>query len=301
MSDAKPVVGVVVVGTGRMAPGIAAAAAGTGARVRVVGRNTERAKQAAARARNTCVCAAALTAAAFKGADLVIETVIEDRRIKSALLSSIEAWIAAETIVVSNTSSLSIEDLARSLTHPKRFAGLHFLNPADLTPVVEVIAGPQTSRSTLKRLTSFAVRMGKTPLVVRKDTPGFIWNCLQFALLRECLRLLDEGVADISAIDAAVADGLAPRWLAAGPFGTADLGGLDTFRRAAQKLFPALAASGEVSPSLVRRAEDRADFYQWTDDTREAVERLRAAQIVAHRSTAERRRRLTPPPSEWQE
>jgi 3-hydroxybutyryl-CoA dehydrogenase len=300
MSNANGVARVVVVGTGQMAPGIAAAAAGTGAQVCVVGRNTERAQQAAARTRNTSVAPAALTAAAFKGADLVIEAVIEDRRIKLALLSSIETWIPAETIVVSNTSSLLIGDLAGSLNHPERFAGLHFLNPADLTSVVEVVAGPQTARSTLERLASFAVGMGKTPLVVCKDAPGFIWNRLQFALLRECLRLLDEGIADISAIDAAVADGLAPRWLAAGPFGTVDLGGLDTFRRAAQELFPALAASGEVSPSLVRRAENRADFYQWSDETREAVERLRAEQIVAHRSTAERRRRLTPPLSEWE-
>jgi 3-hydroxybutyryl-CoA dehydrogenase len=162
---------------------------------------------------------------AFDGASLAIEAVVEDAEVKTWLLPCIENWLPEGTILATYTSSLSIELLARSLARPTRFARFHFLNPAHLTAVLEVVPGPETDQPTIDDLAKFGRRMGKRLLVLHRDVPGLVWNRLQFALLRECLYLLDQGIADVSTIDAAVSEGLAPRWLAGGPLATADLGG----------------------------------------------------------------------------
>lgn len=292
-----PIESVIVLGTGRMAPGIASACAIAGAHVHIVGRNLERAQDAARRASSSLVQARPLEPAAFVDASLVVETIVEDAHVKRHVIAMIEPWLADDALIASNTSSIPIGALAQVLSQPERFAGLHFLNPADLTGVVEVVAGPRTGAAAVTALVCLAEQMGKKPLVVRRDAPGFIWNRLQFAVLRECLHLLDEGIADVEAIDTAVADGLAPRWLAAGPLATADLGGLETFRRAAAHLFPELASTEEVSPQLQARAAGGGGFYEWSGEARERIEQLRAELIVANRENAERRDDATPPPS----
>jgi 3-hydroxybutyryl-CoA dehydrogenase len=139
--------------------------------------------------------------------------------------------------------------------------------------------------------------MGKRPLVLRRDVPGFIWNRIQFAVLRECLHVLDEGVADPAAIDAAVSDGLAPRWLAAGPLATVDLGGIETFRRAAENLFPLLANDATVPTSLSGKAAADEAFYRWLPESTAAIEALRAEALDAGRRIADRRRAETPDPN----
>ena len=139
--------------------------------------------------------------------------------------------------------------------------------------------------------------MGKRPLVLRHDVPGFVWNRIQFAVLRECLHILGEQVADASAIDAAVSDGLAPRWLAAGPLATVDLGGIETFRRAAENLFPLLASNAAVPASLSGLAPADEAFYRWTPESTAAIEALRAEALDAGRRIADRRTAEAPDPS----
>jgi 3-hydroxybutyryl-CoA dehydrogenase len=141
-------------------------------------------------------------------------------------------------------------------------------------------------------LVEVAARMGKAPLVVRADAPGFIWNRIQFAVLRECLHMLEAGIADAADIDAAVSDGLAPRWTAAGPLATADLGGLATFALVAGLLQPHLSDAHDVSPELTERAASGRPFAEWTATGGAAVGDLRAAALSAGREIAERRRRL---------
>jgi len=291
---------IVVVGTGRMAPGIAAACALAGSDVTISGRNparVEAAAQAAARLAGRAVLGAPLDAGPFAAATVAIETVIEDRAVKQELLGTIESWLSEEAVLATNTSSLPIHELAEALRRPDRFAGLHFLNPAQLTAVVEVVPGPATSPATVGRLVELVRRMSKQPLVLRSDTPGFIWNRIQFAVLRECLHILDEGVADAPAIDAAVSDGLAPRWLAAGPLATVDLGGVDTFRRAAEYLLPRLASTGAVPESLSGKAAAGGSFYRWTPASTTAIETLRAEALDVGRRLAERRAAAAPDPS----
>jgi len=287
----------VVVGTGSMAPEIAAALAVAGRPVVIAGRSLAGAEAAARRATALGdvaepITALPLEAATFAEAALVVETVAEDLEVKRDVLARVEAWCPAEAALVSNTSSLRIADIATALARPERFAGLHFLKPAHLTAVVEVIPGPATDAAVVDDLGALAGRMGKAPLVVRADVPGFIWNRIQFAVLRECLHMVEAGVADAADIDAAVSDGLAPRWMAAGPLATADLGGLAVFATISAQLFPHLADDDAAPAELTARAADGRPFAPWTAEGGEGVAELRARALAMGREIADRRREL---------
>lgn len=286
----------VVIGTGAMGPEIAVALAAAGHRVTLAGRSGAGAREAAARAAAlggdaAAIGAAGIEAGAFAGAGLVVETIAEDLGAKRDLLRRVEPWLSGDAVVASNTSSLRIADLAEAMARPQRLAGLHFLKPAHLTRVVEVVAGPATDEATMAALRDVAARMGKAPLV-SADVPGFIWNRIQFAVLRECLHMLEAGVADAAAIDAAMSDGLAPRWMAAGPLATADLGGLRTFATVSRGLFPHLADTHDVPAVLEDAAASGTPLAPWTAGAGDEVARLRADALAAGREIAERRRAL---------
>jgi len=278
-----------------MAPGIAAALASSGEQTAVTGRSQERAEHAAALA-GSGVEARPLQAATFAAARLVVETVIEEPDVKAGLYAMVEPWLADGALLTTNTSGLSITRLARGLRRPESFAGLHFLYPADVTPIVEIIAGEATAETTIRSLRELADRMGKSPIVAHRDVPGFVWNRLQLALLREALWLVDQGVADIATVDAAVSDGLAPRWLAAGPFATVDLGGGETWSLVASEVFPHLASDPALTAILQGHSENGTTFYDWTADDLADLARLRAEGIQAARAVSQRRRRITPAP-----
>jgi 3-hydroxybutyryl-CoA dehydrogenase len=137
------------------------------------------------------------------------------------------------------------------------------LNPADETLVVEVAGGTLSSDEAIDAGCRFVESLGKHPIRVQRDVKGYIWNRLQFAMLRECLHLLESGVADAADIDLAVTAGLAPRWLAAGPLATADLGGLQTFASISDQLFPVLDARTEGSELLRARASEGGSLRRW--------------------------------------
>ena len=284
----------VVVGAGRTAPPIAAAlAVASGSRVRILARRSEAARSAAGEATALAgreVGWAALEPTALADADLVVESVAEDLEVKRSVLTLVGEAAPAEAIVATNTSSLSLALLSEWVPRPERFAGLHFLHPAQATAVVEVIAAPSTAEATLATLAQGVREIGKRPILVRQDVPGFVWNRLQFALLRECLQLLEDGVADAEAIDAAVADGLAPRWMASGPLATADLGGLQTFATVAGELNRSLAATPEVSSELSERASADGSFHHWTPERLREVEELRTEALALGAELAGRRR-----------
>jgi 3-hydroxybutyryl-CoA dehydrogenase len=285
----------VVVGTGRTAPGIAAALVQAGAQVTVAGRSLERAAQAAARAGGGVDARELGSGEEFRGTEIVVETVTEDPQVKSHVYALVEPWLDEGALLTTNTSGLSITALARGLLRPGAFAGFHFLHPADITPIVEIIAGEATAGETIDVLRDLAAEMGKTPIVARRDVRGFVWNRLQHALLREALWLLDNEVADVATIDAAVSDGLAPRWLAAGPLATVDLGGGETWSRAAAEIFPHLASDPALSDILAERTEAAAPFYEWDATAESEISGLRSHAIQASRDIAVARRRLTPP------
>ena len=188
---------------------------------------------------------------AVRGADLVVESVTEDLSVKRELFAQAEA-LAPTAVLVTNTSSLRIADLATELERPAAFAGLHWFNPPELVDLVEIIPGPETAAATSSALGAWSVALGKVPVLVRHDIPGFVANRLQYALLREAYALVEAGVASYEEIDAAVRFGLGARWAAVGPFESMDMAGLDVHHGVARRLFPTLADDDAPPPSLGR-------------------------------------------------
>jgi 3-hydroxybutyryl-CoA dehydrogenase len=172
--------------------------------------------------------------------DIVVESIIEDATAKGDLLRDVAIRWPNATIA-SNTSSLSISTLGRLADAEARVLGTHYWNPPLLMPLVEVVSGDHTDRFRLDQVMATLRSLGKRPVLVSRDVPGFVWNRLQFALLREAAWIVEQGVATREVVDEIVRDGLARRWRYTGPFETMALGGGETFRRVAENLFPMLS------------------------------------------------------------
>ncbi len=175
--------------------------------------------------------------------DFVIESIAEDLDAKNQLFRSLTRICRPDAILTTNTSWLSISRMAEAGSPPERFAGLHFLNPAHIIPLVEVIPGKATSDRTIDLVMNLARRIGKQPIVVRKEVPGYVTVRLQAAVVREAVHLVEEGVVTSEEIDTAMKDGLGMRWALLGPLEIADLGGLDVFNIVTRNLNPHLSAA----------------------------------------------------------
>ena len=160
--------------------------------------------------------------------ELVIEAVSEDVEVKLALWRRIDELAAPRTLFATNTSSIDIDELARALGDPSRLLGLHWFNPAVVVPCVEVVLGSHTGEDTAAAASALMAAVGKQPIRVR-TAPGFVANRLQFALFREALLCLEEGLASAEDIDRIVQTSFGPRLARFGPLLSADLGGLDTY------------------------------------------------------------------------
>jgi len=204
--------------------------------------------------------------------EIVVESVAEDLDTKAELLSSC-ARVWPEAILASNTSSIEIGRIGSAVGAPERTVGTHYWNPPLLMPLVEVISGPQTSPAVVRHVVDLLENVGKRPVQVDHDVPGFVWNRLQFALLREALWLVDSGVASPEAVDLVVRDGLARRWQLTGPFETAELGGVQTFAAIAALLFPALSSDRDAPSLATWEPRDAAALEQ--------LERRRDAALAA--------------------
>jgi 3-hydroxyacyl-CoA dehydrogenase/enoyl-CoA hydratase/3-hydroxybutyryl-CoA epimerase len=158
----------------------------------------------------------------FRDTDIVIEAVPEQMPIKKAVLHDLEAVVPETTIFASNTSALSISELAAATARPSRMIGMHFFNPAHIMRLVEVVPGIETSAETTEDVTGFARSLGKTPVVVQ-ECPGFLVNRLLFPYLNEATRCLQEGGATADEIDAAAVSFGMPM----GPLALMDMLGLD--------------------------------------------------------------------------
>jgi len=165
----------------------------------------------------------AASLADFADCDTVVEAVVEKLEVKRQIFGDLEAIVAEDTILATNTSSLPIASIARTCRLPGRVAGMHFFNPVPLMRLVEIIEGPATDPDVAARLSALGERMGRTPVAV-KDSPGFLVNLGGRAYYTEALRLLDEGVASPSQIDAILTDCCGFRM---GPFALMDLTGMD--------------------------------------------------------------------------
>jgi 3-hydroxybutyryl-CoA dehydrogenase len=186
----------------------------------------------------------------FQEAALVIETIVENMQEKKTFWQKISPIVTEECILTSNTSGLSITEMSSAVEKPGRFAGMHWVNPPHIVPLVEIISGEKTDEATADAIAAIAKSVGKVPVRVQKDAKGFILNRIQFAVLREAMHIVESGIAQKEDVDNVLKYGLGMRYACLGPFEIADIGGLDTFYNVASYLFADLSDRKDVSNLL---------------------------------------------------
>jgi 3-hydroxybutyryl-CoA dehydrogenase len=188
--------------------------------------------------------------------DLAIEVVLEKLEIKHKILTELEKINAMDCLLVSNTSSLSITQLAAPLKHKERCAGLHFFNPATVMKLVEIVKGASTSDHTVKSLGLFAESLGKTAAIT-SDTPGFIVNRINRLFFAEALKAVEENVADFRVVDSL----MKATGFRMGPFQLLDLVGIDTSYAVSWSLYEAFYYEPKFRPSRIQQQKVDAGLY----------------------------------------
>ena len=208
-------------------------------------------------------------AEALAGSQLVIEAATEDPKLKLDLYHRIGELIEKDTILASNTSSISITLLASATRNPQNVCGMHFFNPPQLMPLVEIIRGNKTSDQTVQRVREVSAKLGKETVLCKKDSPGFIVNRILVPALNEAIFLVQEGVADPEDIDKAVKLGL--NW-PMGPLQLIDYVGLDTTFNITQVFMNEFQDSKYRASPLLREMvraglngrKSGKGFYEWS-------------------------------------
>ncbi|HBC01997.1 MAG TPA: 3-hydroxyacyl-CoA dehydrogenase, partial [Pseudomonas sp.] len=188
---------------------------------------------------------AAPALADLSGCDLVIEAIVENLEAKQALFIELESLLAEDTVLATNTSSLSVTRIAAACQHPERVAGFHFFNPVPLMKLVEVVRGERSDPQVIERLVKLAEEAGHFPAIT-PDTPGFLVNHAGRAYSTEAQRILAEGIADAEQIDRILRDGPGFRM---GPFELFDLTGLDVSHAVMESVYQQFYQDPRYTPS----------------------------------------------------
>jgi 3-hydroxybutyryl-CoA dehydrogenase len=191
----------------------------------------------------------------LKNVDFVIEAVFEDLELKKTLFKQLDELTRPGVLLTTNTSSMSITEIAVATRRPEKVAGMHFFNPAPLMKLVEVIRGYHTDDGTTQAVMELARKMGKEPVEVKRDTPGFIVNRLMIPHLVEAVRMFEEGVASMEDIDKAVKLGLN---YPMGPFELMDLTGIDIALHVNEYLYRELPKEAKWSAPTLLKSTVRA-------------------------------------------
>lgn len=266
---------VAIIGSGTMGSGIAQVAATAGCEVKIYDTNLDALAKSKSNLENTLSklveknkiddheksriennISYAHTLGELSHSDLVIEAIIENMEIKRKLFSELENYVSPETILASNTSSLSIASIAASCQKPERVIGIHFFNPAPLMQLVEVIPAVQTSEDVLQKSVQI-ISDWKKVVAVAKDTPGFIVNRVARPFYSESLRIYDEGVADFATIDWALKTIGGFRM---GPFELMDMIGHDVNYVVTETVFTAFYFDPKFKPSFTQKRLLEAGF-----------------------------------------
>jgi len=193
----------------------------------------------------------------FADADVIIEAIIEKIDIKQDFWKEVEGIAREDAIFATNTSGLSITKICEKLNNKRRFAGMHWWNPPHIIPLIELIKADETADETIKLLSELVEKIGKKSVVVQKDANGFIGNRLQFAVFREALKIVEDGIATVEDVDKAMKYGPGFRYPVLGPFETADLGGLDTFYYISSYLFNELSDAKKPNELLQKLVDEK--------------------------------------------
>lgn len=224
---------------------------------------------------------------AARDADFVIESVAEDMAVKQQVYRDLEGFLPPDVIFATDSSGFSPTEVSSVLDHPERFVVAHFWNPPHLMPLVEVVPGEKTSQETVDITWQLMEKIGKKPAALLKEAPGFVGNRLQFALLREVLHCVKEGIATAETVDFICKYGIGRRLGVTGPLETADLGGLDVFYNISAYLNADLA-DDKVGSSVLKQCVDEGrlgaktgtGLYPWTPDELEHIETTREEVLI---------------------
>ncbi|WP_301859330.1 3-hydroxyacyl-CoA dehydrogenase family protein [uncultured Megasphaera sp.] len=224
---------------------------------------------------------------AAANADFVIESVAEDMKVKQAVYSEMEEYLGEDIIFATDSSGLLPSEVAAILKHPQRFVVAHFWNPPHLIPLVEVVPGKDTSQETVDITWKLMEKIGKKPVALLKEAPGFVGNRLQFALLREALHCVQEGIATAEAVDAICKYSIGRRLGVTGPIETADLGGLDIFYNISAYLNADLA-DDKTGSAVMKKCVDEGNLgaktgtglYQWKPEDLANIKRTREEILI---------------------
>lgn len=221
-------------------------------------------------------------------ADLIVEAAPEDAEVKRDVFGRLDEHAPESAIIATNTSGLSITDLADRVANPERVLGTHWFNPPYVVPLVEVIYGEQTADEPVDLVYDLLEEIGKTPIVVNEDIPGFVANRIQLAMDYEAWSLLDRGIASAEDIDRAIKAGFGLRVPALGTFKKSDFAGLDVIHDIQSYMTEDLDRGTEPSESLVDLVEDGhlgvksgGGVFDWSDRDREEVLDERDQQLLA--------------------
>lgn len=308
-----PMLKVAIIGLGTMGPGMAARLARGGIDVRAYdtsGEAVERARKLVPVAEGVLdrlgIAAPAGAAgivrfesdlgAAVDGADLVIENVPEKLEIKADVFRAIDALVPADTIVASDTSGLPITRLQAFISRPERVVGMHWSNPPHIIPMIEVIAGEKTAQATVDFIVNTIRGLNLLPVIVKKDVPGFVENRVLYALLRECVALVEDGVIGPEDLDTCVSWGIGYKLGIVGPMALLDMAGLDIYESVSSFLNADLSTRKDVAPFVRERTgsgrfgiKTGGGVYDYTPERIAALQAERAGRFIAVRKALEGR------------
>jgi 3-hydroxybutyryl-CoA dehydrogenase len=229
---------------------------------------------------------AAIAEVDWSGAALVIEAVWEDLAAKRAVFAELEKSAPRGLPLTSNSSGFPTTKIAEGMATPERMFGLHFFMPAHIVPCVELILGERSDPALAEEVGRIMRGLGKKPVLVRKDIPGFLGNRIQAAMIREALALVDAGYASVEDIDTVVRYSFGFRLVAAGPLLQKDLSGLTSVNASAKVMYPSLSNATEPSRLLQRIVGEgksgirtKEGFYKW-DDAKIAAEKARYGRAI---------------------
>jgi 3-hydroxyacyl-CoA dehydrogenase len=294
-----------VIGTGTMGPGMGAVLERAGVEVALYDVSQEQLENARAgvdlarsvldRLGNEGAGGAELRfesdlAAALTGADMVIEAVPEKLELKQQVFADFEQHVSPEAVLASNTSGIPITKIAEGLEHPERVIGMHWSNPPHLIPMIEVIPGERTAPEIADTTEELIRRIGYHPCTLKKEVPGFVENRVLYAIMRECLALVDEGVVDAEALDLNVKWGIGYKLAVVPPMALLDMAGLDIYNSVASYLNQDLSNQRGVSSSITERVEQGklgiktgGGLFEYDADKAAQLQKERAGALVAVR------------------
>jgi 3-hydroxybutyryl-CoA dehydrogenase len=213
----------------------------------------------------------------WPGTDLVVESVPEVLSVKQRVLAEVSRLAPKQAIITTNSSSLRLGEVVAHVDLKARTAGLHWLTPAHIAPLVEVVRGVRTSDRTIRQLNAWLSELGKLAINLNRDVPGMLVNRVQHAMMREAFNLIDRGIVSPEDVDAAVRFGFGFRYVACGPVRQRDLNGLTIHLQSAAQIYPTLHNGPKPPRCLANRVkaghagiQAGKGFYEWNPRTRVA-------------------------------